>query len=106
MQQLAEARLPNTLARRYDLCMKKMLLGLVFFVVAPATYAQSFRTFVASYGNDANDGSRAAPKHTFQSAHDAVSAGGQIVVLDSAGYGPFTITKSLTIVVPPGVNGF
>jgi hypothetical protein len=35
-----------------------------------------------------------------------VAAGRQIVVLDTAGYGPLTITKSLGMTVPPGVIGF
>ncbi len=64
------------------------------------------KIFVASTGNDASDGSRGSPKRTFQAAHDAVAAKGQIVVLDTAGYGPLTITKSLAVTVPPGVNGF
>ena len=61
---------------------------------------------MASTGNDGNDGSRQAPKRSFQSAHDAVAAAGSIVVLDTAGYGTVTITKSVSIVVPPGVSGF
>ena len=61
---------------------------------------------MASTGNDANDGSRGSPKRNFQSAHDAVAAGGQIVVLDTAGYGQLNINKSLAVTVPPGVNGF
>jgi hypothetical protein len=71
-----------------------------------ALHAQATKIFVASYGNDANDGSRGSPKRTFQLAHDAVASAGQIVVLDTAGYGPLTITKSLAITVPPGVSGF
>jgi hypothetical protein len=69
-------------------------------------HAQLTRIFVASYGNDANDGSRGSPKRNFQAAHNAVAAGGQIVVLDTAGYGALNITKSLAVTVPPGVNGF
>ena len=64
------------------------------------------KIFVASFGGDPNDGSRGAPKRTFQAAHDAVAAGGQIVVLDTAGYGTLNITKSISLTVPPGVNGF
>lgn len=64
------------------------------------------KVFVASYGNDTNDGGRATPRRSFQKAHDVVASGGEIVVLDTAGYGQVTITKSLGIVVPPGVNGF
>lgn len=64
------------------------------------------KVFVASTGSDANDGSRASPKRSFQAAHDAVAAKGEIVALDTAGYGAVTITKSVAVVVPPGVAGF
>ncbi len=33
------------------------------------------------------------------------SVGGEVIVLDSAGYGPVTITKSVSITVPAGVYG-
>jgi parallel beta helix pectate lyase-like protein len=78
----------------------------VSFFAAPGAHAQAVRMFVASYGNDANDGSRGSPKRNFQAAHDAVASDGQIVVLDTAGYGALNITKALTVTVPPGVNGF
>ena len=64
------------------------------------------RVYVASTGSDGAVGSRTAPKRTFQAAHDAVAAGGEIVVLDTAGYGVLLINKSVTVTVPPGVNGF
>ena len=83
-------------------------LPLILLLCAPAAlvHAQLSKIFVASTGNDANDGSRGSPKRNFQGAHDAVVAGGQIVVLDTAGYGALNITKSLAVTVPPGVNGF
>lgn len=64
------------------------------------------KIFVASSGSDSNDGGRATPKRSFQAAHDGVAAGGEIVVLDTAGYGPLVITKGVAVVVPPGVSGF
>jgi hypothetical protein len=76
------------------------------FVAVSEAQAQLTKIFVASFGNDVNDGSRGSPKRNFQAAHNAVAAGGQIVVLDTAGYGQLTITKSLAVTVPPGVNGF
>jgi hypothetical protein len=76
------------------------------FLAVHGAQAQAVRMFVASYGNDANDGSRGSPKRNFQAAHDAVASDGQIVVLDTAGYGALNITKGLTVTVPPGVNGF
>jgi hypothetical protein len=83
-----------------------LFLSLAFAFVSSSLYAQATKIFVASYGNDANDGSRGSPKRNFQTAHDTVAAGGQIVVLDTAGYGALTITRSIAITVPPGVNGF
>jgi len=80
--------------------------GWLFLTLAASLHAQATKIFVASAGNDANDGSRGSPKRTFQAAHDAVAAGGQIVVLDTAGYGTLNINKSLAVTVPPGVNGF
>ena len=76
------------------------------FVPLPAALAQSTKIFVASFGNDANDGSRGAPKRNFQAAHDAVAAGGEVVALDTAGYGAMTITKSVGITAPAGITGF
>jgi len=59
--------------------------------------AQPARVFVAAQGSDANSCSFALPCRTFQHAHDVVAAGGEIDVLDPAGYGILTITKSISI---------
>lgn len=72
----------------------------------PAAADMPSKVFVASTGVDTNDGARATPKRSFQAAHDAVAAAGEIVALDTAGYGAVTITKSVAIVVPSGVTGF
>src|SRR3954468_10436537 len=80
----------------------------VWFVVGAATVVQAApaKIFVASYGNDANSGSPASPKRAFQAAHNAVAPGGEIVALDTAGYGPLAINKSVSVIVPPGATGF
>jgi hypothetical protein len=81
------------------------LVALAF--TSPIVHAQTpTKIFVASFGNDANDGSRGAPKRNFQAAHDAVAASGQIVALDTAGYGTLIIGKSVAVTVPPGVIAF
>jgi len=69
--------------------------------VAQAATAQ--RTFVASIGNDANACSLAAPCRSFGVAITHTSAGGEVIVLDSAGYGPVAINKSVSIIAPDGV---
>jgi hypothetical protein len=59
--------------------------------------AQAQRVFVAAQGADGNPCTFAAPCRTFQHAHDVVPAGGEIDVLDPAGYGMLTITKAISI---------
>ena len=67
----------------------------------PAVAAQ--RTFVASTGVDTNPCSLAKPCRGFAAAILLTDPNGEVVVLDSAGYGPVTVTKAVSIVAPPGV---
>jgi hypothetical protein len=46
---------------------------------------------------------RSRCRRSFGTAISQTNSGGEIVVLDSAGYGRVTISKSVTIVSPPGV---
>lgn len=59
--------------------------------------AQATRTWVSGVGNDANPCSRTAPCSTFAGAISRTATNGEINVLDPAGYGSVSITKSLTI---------
>jgi hypothetical protein len=60
----------------------------------------SSRAWVSSSGIDsASCGVNAAPCRIFQYTHDnIVTAGGSIFVKDSAGYGPLTINKAISII--------
>jgi hypothetical protein len=81
---------------------------------APAM-AQTARTFVSPTGDDAAACSLAAPCRTFAAAYALTNPGGEIAVLGTAGYGPLTISKAISIVngggfeagisVPSGGNG-
>lgn len=84
--------------------LKYLSVGITLFAAAAVVQAAP-RTFVASTGSDANPCSLSAPCRTFQAAVNAVDAGGQVVALDSAGYGTITINKSVQVIVPPGVHG-
>jgi hypothetical protein len=75
----------------------------LFSTTGAATTAQ--RTFVASTGSDVNPCSIAAPCRGFARAITQTSAAGEVIVLDSAGYGPVTVTKSVSIIAPPGIYG-
>ncbi len=62
------------------------------------------RTFVSTGGNDASPFcSLASPCRGFTAAVAAVAPGGEVVALDSGGYGSFTISKSVTVTAPAGV---
>ena len=72
--------------------------------IPTAASAAPQRTFVASTGSDANPCSLAFPCRTFVAAVAVAAAGGEVVALDSAGYGAVTINKAITIAGPPGVQ--
>jgi hypothetical protein len=67
------------------------------FHVAPAL-AQSARTFVSGHGSDGNPCTLASPCRGFARAVTQTAAGGEIDVLDPAGYGAVTITQAVSIV--------
>jgi hypothetical protein len=69
-------------------------------VAAPSAQAQTSRAWVSGHGSDVlGCGLVTSPCRTPQFAHDhIVSAGGEIDVLDPAGYGSITITKAISIV--------
>jgi hypothetical protein len=69
----------------------------------PTADVPVFATYVASFGLDSNPCSRIAPCRTFQAAVNAAPPHGEVIALDSAGYGPISITKSITVEAPPGV---
>src|SRR6266446_6363807 len=75
-------------------------IALAFTVVLPAPPARALnaRSFVSGHGNDANACSLAAPCRTFAGAYTKTNAGGEIDVLDTAGYGSLTITNAISIV--------
>lgn len=68
---------------------------------APADAAQ--RTFVRSDGSDLDPCTLAQPCRGFAAAIALTDPNGEIVALDSAGYGTVTVGKAVSIIAPPGV---
>ena len=82
------------------------ILALSLVVIAATTVAVCAavpRTFVASGGSDANSCSLVSPCRSFSAALAQTVAGGEIVILDSAGYGTVVIDKAVAITAPEGV---
>ena len=92
-RQIAPTRLVATLG----------FLGLLLGISLPALGAQ--RTFVKSNGSDLNPCSITSPCRSFNAAIIQTNPGGEVVILDTAGYGPMTIDKSIKIIGPTGVYG-
>jgi hypothetical protein len=83
-------------------------LGAALFIAggvgfAGAAYAAP-RTFVSTAGNDANACGATTPCRGFAKAITVTDVGGEVVVLESGGYGPVTITQSVAINASPGVH--
>jgi hypothetical protein len=74
--------------------------------VVPARAAPRDHVFVASYGFDAPNEtcSLTEPCRTFNYALGFVTPGGEVSAIDTAGFGPITITLPVTITSPDGVE--
>ena len=84
---------------------------LITFVVAalavlPASAALGPRVFVSPDGMDVGTCAISAPCRNFAYAITQVAAGGEIIALKTAGYGPVIIDKSVSIIAAPGVTAF
>jgi hypothetical protein len=81
----------------------------VAIIAAPMLYtvaasAQSNRTFVSGLGSDSGGCPVTAPCRSFAYAITVTNAGGEIVVLSSAGYGAVTINNAISISNQEGVE--
>jgi hypothetical protein len=92
---------PAAPAIRRARCVATFALAFALAQAAPAAGLQ--RSFVATSGNDAAACARVSPCRSFAAAIGKTAAGGEVVVLDSGGYGPVTIAQSVTISAPDGV---
>lgn len=82
--------------------MKRLIAALLLGGIS-ITLQAAPRTFVASTGLDTNLCTRALPCKTFARALTQTDVAGEIVPLDSVGYGGLTINKSVSIVAPAGI---
>jgi parallel beta helix pectate lyase-like protein len=84
----------------------KRARSLLFVVFCASNLCAAQRTFVsAANGNDANPCSRALPCRNFAAALPQTDPDGEVIVLDSGGYGAVTITQPVSLISPSGVHG-
>ena len=84
-------------------CLRCLPFAACLLVATSSLAVSPQRTFVASNGNDSNPCSLTAPCRSFGAAIVQTASGGEVIVLDSAGYGTVTITQSVSITAPQGV---
>ena len=78
---------------------RTIAVGAAISLSAAQAHALNTRTWISGKGTDAAGcGPIATPCRTLQFAHDQTSSGGEIDVLDSAGYGSVIITKGISVV--------
>ena len=82
---------------------KPAVVGAVILLSSFSAWAAQ-RTFVSGGGNDANPCTHDLPCRSFTAAMAVTNANGEIVAVDSAGYGTVTITQAVAIVAPLGVH--
>ncbi len=85
--------------KRYGLIFGLVMVSLVFVNGGWA----GPKHYVASYGSDSNPCTLTSPCRSFAHAVDVTDAGGEVIVLDTGGYGSVTITKSISIIAPVGM---
>jgi Right handed beta helix region len=81
-------------------------LALFAALASPLTHAVQRTHVSAAFGSDANTATNctaAAPCRFFAAAMSVTDNNGEVIVLDSGGYGAVTITKSLALIAPSGV---
>jgi hypothetical protein len=79
-----------------------ILLG-VMAAASLAGTGTSTRTWISSTGSDSNTCTPTSPCASFNGALAQTAPGGEVVVLDSGNYLPFSVTEAVTIEASPGV---
>lgn len=77
--------------------LKAVIAMLILVAIPEAALAQAKPTFVSGSGVDSGTCLISAPCRSFAYAVTQTAADGELVVKDGAGYGPVTITQSITI---------
>ena len=85
--------------------MLRWLAALAFFILVATTAVAAIpRTYVSINGIDANPCTRDKPCREITRGIDEVLPGGEVVVLDTGDYEPFTVDRSVTVGAADGAS--
>jgi hypothetical protein len=76
----------------------------ILALTVSAVFGQNNRSAVSLSGNDMATCTVPDPCRTFDVAISKTNSGGEVVVLSTAGYGAFTVTKSVSIISPSAIH--
>src|SRR5262245_23788922 len=80
------------------------LMPLLFLAVATPVFAANVRSAVSVVGSDLNPCTTTLPCRSFAVAVAATIAGGEVIALDSGGFGAFTASQAITVSAAPGFH--
>lgn len=85
------------------LTFSSLVVSVFSLLLAPAAAAQAARTFVSAQGNDGfTCDTPSKPCRNIQAGITKVQAGGEVVVITSGSYLPFTVNKAVTVAAARG----
>ena len=84
--------------------MRTVICAMLSGLLAASAYALNNRSAVSVNGSDLNFCTVPSPCRSFSAALANTAVGGEVIALDSAGYGPFTVNQSVTVSGAPGVH--
>src|SRR5438552_17395511 len=82
----------------------RLMASLLVCALAVPAFALNNRSAVSVNGSDLNPCTVASPCRSFGAAIAQTNPGGEIVALDSGGFGPFNVPMSVTVSGAPGVH--
>lgn len=80
-----------------------VVIAFSLLFASSAALALNGRSAVSVNGSDLNTCTTTSPCRSFTTAVAATSPGGEVIALDSGGYGPFSTSQSVTVVGAPGI---
>lgn len=88
---------------KFHFALNAVVVCALFLMFTSVAQAQVPRTFVSVFGHDSNPCDHPIrPCRNIQAGITKVQAGGEVVVISSGSYQPFTVNKSVTVVAAPG----
>lgn len=88
---------------KFHFALNAVVVCALFLVFTSVAQAQVPRTFVSAFGSDSNPCDHPIrPCRNIQAGITKVQAGGEVVVISSGSYQPFTVNISVTVVAAPG----